>query len=95
MFTRIDLTNFRAIGPRPLNLPLRPLTLPVGENGSGKSSVLQAIALTAQSAKRTIVVTKDPHLLERAADLAALTGVETVDPTTALARWAGESEETP
>ena len=49
----------------------------------------------AAQARRTIVVTKDPHLLERAADFAALTGVETVDPTTALARWAGESEETP
>ena len=50
MFSRIDLTNFRAIGPRPLSLPLRPLTLLVGGNGAGKSSILQSIALTAQSA---------------------------------------------
>ena len=50
MFSRIDLTNFRAIGPRPLSLSLRPLTILVGENGTGKSSVLQSIALTAQSA---------------------------------------------
>ncbi len=50
MISRIDLTNFRAIGPGRTVLPLKPLTLLVGENGAGKSSILQAIALTAQSA---------------------------------------------
>lgn len=50
MFTEIELTNFRAIGKMGLRVPLRPLTILVGENGTGKTSVLQALALTAQSA---------------------------------------------
>ncbi|MBM4397406.1 MAG: AAA family ATPase [Deltaproteobacteria bacterium] len=50
MFTRLSVRNFRAIGPGRLDLDLAPVTLLVGENGAGKSSVLQAMALTAQSA---------------------------------------------
>jgi energy-coupling factor transporter ATP-binding protein EcfA2 len=46
----LSIQNFRAIGPGPLDLALAPVTLLVGENGAGKSSVLQALALTAQSA---------------------------------------------
>lgn len=49
MFSRIDLANFRAIA-GPIQVPLKPLTILVGENGAGKTSVLEAIALTAQSA---------------------------------------------
>jgi predicted ATPase len=36
MFSRIDLTNFRAIGAERMSVPLKPLTILVGENGSGK-----------------------------------------------------------
>lgn len=48
--TRLTVQYFRAIGPNSLDIELAPLTVLVGENGSGKSSLLQAIALTAQSA---------------------------------------------
>jgi ABC-type ATPase involved in cell division len=50
MFTRLKVHNFRAVGPGPVEVELKPLTVFVGENGSGKSSLLEALALTAQSA---------------------------------------------
>ncbi len=50
MFSRLTIQNFRAIGSKPISVDLAPVTVLVGENGSGKSSVLQALALTAQSA---------------------------------------------
>ncbi|MBI5479498.1 MAG: AAA family ATPase [Deltaproteobacteria bacterium] len=50
MFTKLSVQNFRAIGERGLDIDLAPVTVFVGENGTGKSSLLQALALTAQSA---------------------------------------------
>ncbi len=47
MFTRIDLEHFKCF--TILKLPLRPLTLLSGVNASGKSSVLQALALLHQT----------------------------------------------
>ncbi|RLV09832.1 hypothetical protein CTZ27_00755 [Streptomyces griseocarneus] len=47
MITRLTLVNFKAF--RRLEFPLGPLTLLTGLNSSGKSSVLQAIALLRQS----------------------------------------------
>jgi predicted ATPase len=47
MFNHIHLKNFKSI--RTLDLELSPLTVLAGLNGSGKSSVLQAIALIKQS----------------------------------------------
>ncbi|MEV8287061.1 AAA family ATPase [Streptomyces niveus] len=47
MITRLTLVNFKAF--RRLELPLGPLTLLTGLNSSGKSSVLQALALLRQS----------------------------------------------
>jgi predicted ATPase len=47
---KLSVQNFRAIGPNSLDIDLAPLTVLVGENGSGKSSLLQALAVTAQSA---------------------------------------------
>ncbi|GGS74530.1 AAA family ATPase [Streptomyces griseoviridis] len=47
MITRLTLVNFKAF--RRLGLPLGPLTLLTGLNSSGKSSVLQALALLRQS----------------------------------------------
>ncbi len=44
MLTKISISNFRAIGPRPLVLDLAPLTVLVGLNGTGKSSVIDALA---------------------------------------------------
>jgi len=47
MFTRIDLQFFKCF--KLLRLPLAPLTLLTGLNASGKSSVLQALALLHQT----------------------------------------------
>lgn len=49
MITRLTLVNFKAF--RHVELPLGPLTLLTGLNSSGKSSVLQALALLRQSAR--------------------------------------------
>lgn len=64
MFTRLAVQNFRAIGPGRLEIELAPLTVLVGPSGGGKSSVLQALLLTAQSALeeerlRDLVLTGD------------------------------------
>jgi ABC-type ATPase involved in cell division len=50
MFTKLHIHNYKAIGPEPLDLDLAPITILVGKSGSGKSCVLEALALTAQSA---------------------------------------------
>lgn len=47
MLSRVKLTNFKAFADQ--NLTLAPLTLLTGLNSSGKSSVLQALALLRQS----------------------------------------------
>ena len=48
MLTRLQITNFKNIGDPGLDLEIRPLTILVGPNGGGKSSVLDAVALMAQ-----------------------------------------------
>ncbi len=48
MITEVRLRNFKCF--EELDLPLAPLTLLSGENGAGKSSVLQALLLLRQSA---------------------------------------------
>ena len=50
MFTKLIVHNFRCVGPEPVEMDLAPLTVIVGQNGTGKSTLLQALALTAQSA---------------------------------------------
>ena len=47
MLTQIDLRHFKCF--KRLQLPLRPLTLLSGANASGKSSVMQALALLHQT----------------------------------------------
>jgi energy-coupling factor transporter ATP-binding protein EcfA2 len=47
MFDRVTLHNFKAF--RDVTIPLRPLTLLSGVNGSGKSTTLQALAVLRQS----------------------------------------------
>lgn len=46
--TSIELTNFKAIGERVV-IPVRPITLIFGANSAGKSSILQCLAMLAQS----------------------------------------------
>lgn len=43
--SRLTLENFKAFGERRQQMPIRPITLIYGPNSSGKSSLLQAIAL--------------------------------------------------
>ncbi len=50
MFKEFSIKNYRAIDEQGLDLSLSPLTILVGPSGSGKSSFLEAVALTAQSA---------------------------------------------
>jgi hypothetical protein len=49
MFTEVEVNNFKAFGKAGVNLALAPLTIVLGENNSGKTSLLEAIALLAQS----------------------------------------------
>jgi hypothetical protein len=48
-----NVSNFKSIG-RPIKLPLAPLTLFVGANSSGKSSIIQSILLLKQTFSSTI-----------------------------------------
>jgi hypothetical protein len=50
VFRSVAVTNMKAIGPR-VDIALAPLTLLVGPNGVGKSTILEAIALMAQSVR--------------------------------------------
>mgnify|MGYP001581257599 FL=1 len=50
MLTEIRLRNFKAFGENEQKLALSRLNVFIGENGTGKSSVLQALTLLAQSA---------------------------------------------
>ncbi len=49
MLTRVKIQNFKSIGEPGVDLELKPLTILVGPNGGGKSSILEAIALISQS----------------------------------------------
>ena len=49
MISKVAITNFKSIGDPGVDLELKPLTLLVGPNGGGKSSILEAIAVASQS----------------------------------------------
>src|SRR5579864_3285709 len=49
MLTRLDIQNFKAFGEH-VRFDLRPLTILMGANGSGKPAALEAIGLLSQSA---------------------------------------------
>ena len=49
MISRVAIKNFKSIGELGVDLELKPLTLLVGPNGGGKSSILEAIAVASQS----------------------------------------------
>ena len=48
MLSRVTIQNFKSIGEPGVDLELKPLTFLVGPNGGGKSSILEAIGVTAQ-----------------------------------------------
>lgn len=47
MLTRVQIQNFKSIGEPGVDLELKPLTLLVGPNGGGKSSILEALVFWA------------------------------------------------
>ena len=49
MLTRLMVKNFKSIGEPGIDIELRPLTVFVGPNGGGKSSILEALAFLAQN----------------------------------------------
>lgn len=51
MIEKLQVTNFKSIGPNELSIELKPLTIITGPNGSGKSSILEAIATLAQATR--------------------------------------------
>ena len=51
MLSQVSVRNFKAIGGKSVTLDLAPLTLIVGPNAAGKSSMLDAIVLMAQSTR--------------------------------------------
>ena len=48
MISRVAIKNFKSIGEPGVDLELKPLTLLVGPNGGGKSSILEALAVAIQ-----------------------------------------------
>ena len=54
MLTRVAIKNFKSIGEQGVDIHLKPLTILVGPNGGGKSTILEAIALIAQSVDRKL-----------------------------------------
>lgn len=53
MLSSLVAKNFKSIGEKGVDISLKPLTFLVGQNGTGKSSILQAIALAAQRGQRS------------------------------------------
>lgn len=49
MLTTLAISNFKSIGEQGVTIDLKPLTILVGSNGSGKSSILEGLALLQQS----------------------------------------------
>ncbi len=50
--TRLTLQNFKGIGPEPVSIPLRPITLLFGTNASGKSTILHALLYAREALER-------------------------------------------
>src|SRR5436309_3347085 len=49
MLSQLYIANFKSIGDQGMNIQPKPLTVLTGANGSGKSSILEALCLLAQS----------------------------------------------
>lgn len=61
LFTRISVKNFKSIGDGPdggpgVDIELKPLTFLVGANGSGKSSILEGIALACDGGRGPLLL---------------------------------------
>jgi energy-coupling factor transporter ATP-binding protein EcfA2 len=52
MFAGIEAKNFKAFGPKGVDIELGRLTILLGQNNSGKTSALEAVGLLAQTAKQ-------------------------------------------
>ena len=52
MISQVVIENFKSIGESGVDLELKPLTLLVGPNGGGKSSILEAIAVASQNSPK-------------------------------------------
>lgn len=52
MFTEITLKNFLSYGPEGVTIPLRPLNVLLGANGTGKTNLVEAISLLAATPRR-------------------------------------------
>src|SRR5438105_1890767 len=50
MISKVQINNFKSFGNEVTELELSPLTIILGQNGAGKSAVLEAIGLLAQTA---------------------------------------------
>ena len=55
MITRLAISNYRSIGEPGVNLDLKPLTILIGANGTGKSSLLEAACLLTQGENNTLL----------------------------------------
>jgi predicted ATPase len=58
----ITLRNFKLFDEQGVAVDLRPVTVLIGANGAGKSSVLQALALLKQSKASQTLILQGPHL---------------------------------
>ena len=67
--SELTVENFKSFGERRQHMPIRPLTLIYGPNSSGKSSLLQAIALAHEANRTGIVDTKKTELAGESIDL--------------------------
>lgn len=57
MISTVTIQNFKSIGESGVDLKLKPLTLLVGPNGGGKSSILESIAVAVQGSPSGLLTT--------------------------------------
>lgn len=55
MITKLKVSNYKSIGMLGINIDVKPLTVLLGANGTGKSSVLEAICIITQSKNKSLL----------------------------------------
>jgi len=55
MITKLAISNYRSIGELGVQIELKPLTILLGSNGSGKSSIMEALCMLMQREKATFL----------------------------------------